>query len=147
MLRNELQITLNDLIVACLEAADGHEAAAEILGDDPLAEALRSLAGARRALAGQFGEHLRALGDLPREPDADLETVRELAARVMAALSADHRRVLLDERSAAEAHLAAGAEAALAHGDLSDETGALVRRVRDDAQAAQHHLATLYPSG
>jgi uncharacterized protein (TIGR02284 family) len=141
MLRNELQIALNDLIVACLEAADGHEAAAEILGDDPLAEALRDLAGARRELAGQLGERLRTLGDLPREPDADLETVRELAARVMAALSADHRQVLLDERSAAEAHLATCADAALAHAELSDETRALGQQVSDDAAAAQARLS------
>ena len=89
LLRNELQTALQDVEVACLEVADGHDGAADILADDPLAPTLRELAGERRAAAERLGECIRELDDLPAEPDADLETARDLATRVMAALSGD----------------------------------------------------------
>jgi uncharacterized protein (TIGR02284 family) len=143
LLRNELQVALQDAEVACVEVADGHDAAAEILADDPLAATLRELAQARRAAAAQLGDHLRQLGDLPRAPDTDLETFRELAARLKAALAADHRRVLLDERSAAEAHLADTAEVALAQAELSPETRALVEETRAASRAAADRLTAL----
>ena len=82
-------------------------AAAELLADDPLADVLRQLADERRELAGRVGERLRELDDLPPEPDADLEAVRELATWVKAALTGDQRHTVLLERKAAEAHLEA----------------------------------------
>jgi hypothetical protein len=142
LLRNELQTALQDLEVACLEAADGHEAAAAILADDdPLAPVLRELAGARRAAAERLGDHIRQLDDLPAEPDADLETARDLAARVMAAFSADQHHTVAVERAAAEGHLVALAEAALDQHGLADDARRLVEQIRTDAAAAQQRLA------
>ena len=121
LLRNELQTALQDVEVACLEVADGHEAAADMLADDPLAAVLRELAGARRTAAERLGERIREQDDLPAEPDADLETARDLATRVMAALSADQHHTLAAERAAAEGHLATLAEDALDQPELSDD--------------------------
>ncbi|HEX6114219.1 MAG TPA: DUF2383 domain-containing protein [Geminicoccaceae bacterium] len=143
LLRNALQTALHDVVLACGEAADGHEAAAEILAGHPLAEVLRQLADERRELAGRLGERLRELDDLPPEPDADLETVRELATWVKAALTGDQRHTVLHERKAAEAHLEATAEEALAQPDLSPDTRALLEQIRADAHAAQQRLAAL----
>ena len=143
LLRNALQTALHDVVLACGEAADGHEAAAELLAEDPLTEVLRRLAQERRELAGRLGERLRELDDLPPEPDADLETVRELATWVKAALAGDQRHTVLHERKAAEAHLEATAEEALAQPDLSPETRALLEQIRTDAHAAQQRLAAL----
>jgi hypothetical protein len=142
LLRNELQTALQDLEVACLEVADGHEAAAGILADDdPLAPVLRELAGARRAAAERLGEHIRQLDDLPAEPDADLETARELAARVIAALSPDQHHTVAAERAAAEGHLVTLAEAALDQHGLADDARRLVEQIRIDAAAARQRLA------
>jgi hypothetical protein len=142
LLRNELQTALQDLEVACLEVADGHEAAAGMLpDDDPLAPALRELAGARRAAAERLGECIRQLDDLPAEPDADLETARELAARVMAALSPDQHRTVAAERAAAEGHLVTLAEAALDQRELADDAREVVEKLRTEAAAAQQRLA------
>ena len=142
LLRNELQTALQDLEVACLEVADGHDCAAAILADDdPLAPALRELAGARRAAAERLGESIRQLDDLPAEPDADLETARELAARVMAALSPDQHRTVAAERAAAEDHLVTLAEAALGQPELAEDARRLVERIRTDAAVAQQRLA------
>jgi hypothetical protein len=142
LLRNELQTALQDLEVACLEVADGHEAAAGMLADDdPLAPVLRELAGARRAAAERLGECIRQLDDLPAEPDADLETARELAARFMAALSPDQHHTVAGERAAAEGHLVGLAEAALEQHGLADEARRLVEQIGAAAASAQQRLA------
>jgi Domain of unknown function (DUF2383) len=143
LLRNALQTALHDVVLACGEAADGDEAAAELLEGDPLAEVLRRLAQERRELAGRLGERLRELDDLPPEPDADLETVRELATWVKAALAGDQRHTVLHERKAAEAHLQSTADQALAQPDLAPETRTLLEQIRAAAEAAQHQLTRL----
>ena len=141
LLRNALQTALHDVVLACGEAADGHEAAAEILAGHPLAEVLRQLADERRELAGRLGERLRELDDLPPEPDADLETVRELATRVRAALSPDQRQTVLEERRAAEAHLLETIEQALARPDLAEPARSLLLELRAAAARAHEQLA------
>jgi len=141
LLRNELQTALHDVVLACSEAADGHAAAAEILAGDPLAPLLRQLAEERRELAGRLGERVRELDDLPPEPDADLETVRELTTLVKAALTGDQRATVVEERRAAEAHLLATVEQALSQPDLSAATRPLLEQIRDAAATAQQRLA------
>jgi hypothetical protein len=143
LLRNELQTALQDLEVACLEVADGHDGAAGILTDDPLAPTLRALAQARRAAAARLAEAIRQLDDLPAEPDADLETVRDLAARVVAALSPDQHDALAAERAAAEGHLVTLAEVALGQEELTNATRRLVEEIRADAAGAEQRLADI----
>jgi uncharacterized protein (TIGR02284 family) len=146
MLRTELQIALNDVEVACKEAADGHAWTAGFVADPQLADLLRALADERRSFADALGERLVELGDLPREPDSDLETVRDLVARIKAALSPDEASALLEDRAAAEAHLEACAETALARDDLSDETRALLQQILERARAAKQRMRTTTPS-
>lgn len=143
MLRSELQIALNDVEVACQEAADGHEWAADFVPDPQLADFLRETAGQRRALADALAEQLVGLGDLPREPDSDLETVRDLVARIKAAFSPDERSALLEDRAAAETHLEACTRTALGRDDLPDETRALLQQILESARAAKERMVTV----
>jgi uncharacterized protein (TIGR02284 family) len=143
LLRNELQTALHDVVLACLETADGHETAATILADDPLAATLRGWAQQRREAAARLGDVLRELDDLPPEPDADLETVRELATWVKAALSPDQRHTVLEERRAAEAHLLETIEQALARPDLPEPARALLLNLRTAAARAHEQLTKL----
>jgi uncharacterized protein (TIGR02284 family) len=143
LLRNELQTALHDVVLACLETADGHEAAAAILADDPLAATLRAWAQQRREAAARLGDVLRELDDLPPEPDADLETVRELATWVKAALSPDQRHTVLEERRAAEAHLLEAIEQALARPDLPEPARSLLLELRAAAARAHEQLTDL----
>ena len=140
MLRTELQIALNDVAVALQEAADGHEWAADFVPDPQLADLLRELAGERRSLAAALGEQLKALGDLPRAPDTDLETVRDLVSRIKAAFSPDERQALLEDRAAAEANLESRVETALARDDLPDDARALLREVLERARLAKERI-------
>lgn len=141
MLRSELQIALNDVEVALQEAADGHEWAADFVADPEFADLLRQLAGERRGLAEALGEQLKALGDLPRTPDTDLETVRDLVSRIKAAFSPDESQALLDDRASAEAHLEACARTALTRDDLSDETRALLQKILEAARLAKERMS------
>jgi hypothetical protein len=142
VLLSELQIALNDVVVACLEAADGHEAAAGMLEeDDRLAGRLRDLARARREAADELGEVIRALGDLPPAPDADLEAARELASLVKAALSPDQRQTLLEERAAAEARLEAYIAPALARADLPETARPALLELSASSRDARDRLA------
>lgn len=141
MLRSELQIALNDVEVALQEAADGHEWAADFVPDPELSGLLREMAAARRGLSEALGEQLIELGDLPRAPDTDLETVRDLVSRVRAAFSPDERQALLEDRAAAEARLEACADTALARDDLSEETRALLQEIRERARTAKGRMS------
>jgi uncharacterized protein (TIGR02284 family) len=145
VLLSELQTTLNDLVVACLETADGHEAAAGMLDNDRLAGMLRDLARTRGEAAAELGDIIRELGDLPRAPDADLQTARELGTRVKAALSADERQTLMQERAAAEAHFEACIANALARSDLPANARTLLRQVSKSSQEARDRLAAAAP--
>jgi hypothetical protein len=144
MLRTELQVALNDVIVACHEAADGHETAADVIPDAGLAARLRAFAGERRDAAEALGEHLRALGDLPGVPDSDLEALRDLVSRFRSALSPEEWRILLDDRIQAEQHVVACARAALAL-EQNEEARALLLEIEHDAIQACEHLTSLQP--
>jgi uncharacterized protein (TIGR02284 family) len=146
MLRSELQIALNDVEVALQEAADGHEWAADFVSDPQLADLLRELALERRSLAEALGEQLKALGDLPRAPDTDLETVRDLVSRIKAAFSPDERQALLQDRAVAEANLESRTEAALARDDLSEDTRALLQATLERARLAKERMGAITAS-
>jgi hypothetical protein len=141
LLLSELQTALNDVVVACLEAADGHAAAAGMLAQDPAAELLAGLAEARRLAAARLGEIVRALGHLPPAPDADLEAARELATRVKTALAPDQRQTLLAERAAAEEHVQSCVAQALSQPDLPDAAAPLLQELRADSAEAGERLA------
>jgi uncharacterized protein (TIGR02284 family) len=141
MLRDDLQVALNDLVVALQEAADGHEAAAEHLQAGGPADQLRALAARRSALAEDLGERLRALGDRPSEADSDFETLVDLFAQMKAALSPDDVSSLLEDRAAAEAKVAETARLALEQATLPDDLRPQLEELRADAGRVATELA------
>jgi uncharacterized protein (TIGR02284 family) len=123
MLRDDRQVAINLVVEALLDAAHVHEEGAELLEGEDLAAALRALAGQRRCAAQELGEHVRRLGDLPSEPDADLQTARDLLARLQVAIADDQRDQVAQRSRHAEEHLAERVAAALEQ-DLPAETRA-----------------------
>jgi uncharacterized protein (TIGR02284 family) len=122
MLRDDRQVALNQVIEAALTAARAHEQGAALLEDAPdSAAALRALAERRSHIATVLGEHLRRLGDLPKDPDADLEAAKELLARVRVAFSEDKRQQVRQQAQEVEAHLAEAVRGALEQ-DLPADT-------------------------
>lgn len=140
MMRDDLQVALNDVVVALQDAADGHEQARVQLGDRPEATKLAGLIEAHGREAETIGEHLRALGDRPREADPEYETVLGLFSQIKASLAPDEVQSLLEDRSEAEARIAETADLALERDDLPDDVAETLRRVRDEARAAAGDL-------
>lgn len=143
MLRTELQTAMNDVIVACEDVADGHENAAEFIEDEAIARTLLDIAAVRCTAAEELAEHLRELGDLPKAPDSDYETVRDALARFKAALSPDERETIIGERLAAEQALGEAVMRALERPELPDRTREVLLQLLDDVRAAQEQLAGL----
>lgn len=142
MLRSDWEVALDEVIVACEEAAEGHEEGARHpSAAGGIGAFLAELARQRRQQAALLEERLRALGKLPRTPDRDSETVRHLIERVREAISSDSTRVLLDERARDEARLLERIEAALARDDLPAGTVEILRPLREEATAARQRLA------
>jgi predicted Fe-S protein YdhL (DUF1289 family) len=129
MRRDARQVAINQVVEALLEAAHQHEHGTELLDADPdLARALQTLAERRRRAALELGEHLRRLGDLPSEPDADLQAAKDVLAWVQGALADDQRDQVLQRCRQAEEHLAEKVRAALAE-DLPSDTRALLEQL------------------
>ena len=106
MLRDDRQIAFSETLVLCEDSAEHYRAAAEAVDDTTLAELFRALAAERDRLAEQLTEQVRLLGDLPRLPDPDRESLDDLITRLKSLFVADHRQVIIDERDALERQLA-----------------------------------------
>jgi hypothetical protein len=129
MLRDARQVAIDRVVEALLEAAHLHEQGTDALDADPdLAGALRALAERRRRAAQDLGEHLRRLGDLPSEPDADLQAAKDVLAWVQDALADDRRDQVLERSRQAEEHLAEKVRAALEE-DVPSDTRALLEQL------------------
>lgn len=139
--REQREVCLNAVIEAAVEAADHYEEEAERVGDERIARLFADLGRRRWAMSETLGDHIRKLGDLPREPDRDAELVHEVASRIRAATE-DRRRVLLEERIEAEDDLKMRIEAAL-ETDLPAETLRVLDEYKEDTKAAGTQLAEL----
>ena len=129
MLRDDRQVALNAVIDALLNAADVHREGADLLDADPeLAAVLRALAERRQDMARELGDHVRRLGDLPSEPDADLQAAKSVLEWLQAALAEDRRDEVLQHCRQAEEALTGRARAALEQ-DLPPDTRAVVEQL------------------
>jgi uncharacterized protein DUF2383 len=129
MLRDARQLAINQVVEALLEAAHLHDQGMHVHDAEPdLARSLRALAERRRRAARELGEHLRRLGDLPSEPDADLQAARDVLAWVQDALADDQRDQVLERSRQAEKHLAEQVRTALGE-DLPSDTRALLEQL------------------
>lgn len=95
ILRDENMLALNDLVVASREAANRITAASEAMDDDGLATRLAALAEQRTAAADELAEIIVSQDDIPNVPNSERELLRNVATRVVAALSDDRQRELL----------------------------------------------------
>jgi uncharacterized protein (TIGR02284 family) len=128
MLRDDRQVAINLVVEALLEAAHIHQEGAELLDGQDLSAALRALAEQRRRVALELGEHVRRLGDLPSEPDADLQAAKDLLARLQIAMASDQRDQVAQRCRHAEEHLAERVRAALEE-DLPADTRAVLESI------------------
>ena len=117
ILRNEVEVTLNDLAIACREAAIHHRTAAEIAGEGELRRALDRLSRSRAREHEEILEILKNLGDTPNAPAHEKEFLDSAVARFKAAISKDERAALLADCQSKEDRIGESARAALRHAE------------------------------
>ena len=90
MIRSDLEVALDDIVLACRRSEIDYADAAALAGDDDLAHVFTRLGNERRAMAEELGMRLRRRGEAPSEPDPDRRGVAKLARHVKAAVSSHH---------------------------------------------------------
>lgn len=139
MLRNERQIALNEIVVACKEAADIYEACAERVHEPDFASMLRETATERRAALPDLESWLKSIGDLPREPDEDAETAREFLTSIKSALASDERQPVVEDCEEAEQSLEQAIAVALRL-DFDKPLRRILKRIYEQAKAGRKRL-------
>lgn len=102
MWRDERQLKINDLAVACRASVDDYDRAAQLVESPSLAEWLRAVARYREHLVPLLEEQVRELNDLPRVPDPETQLLGHAVARFKAALPTGGSQQVLDERFQAD---------------------------------------------
>ena len=143
LLRDERQMSVNAVEKLCFETADRYEAAASELGDDRLAGVFTALAAERQHLAAELAVQIRAIDDLPQQPDPDREAISHMLAGIKALLSGDLRASLVADCERGEEALISAVHAALRQ-DLPVEMHAVLRRVLAHAETAQRELSAVH---
>jgi uncharacterized protein (TIGR02284 family) len=141
ILREEREIRLNAVIEAAIEAADRYEEEAERVDDEAIDKLFANLSRRRREMSETLSAHIEKLGDLPREPDSEVELIHELASRIRS-VTEDARLVLLEERIKREEDLEARIKAAR-ETDLPADTLHVLEEYEDDARTAVAELSEL----
>lgn len=139
LLRDDRQVAVNAVETLCFETADGYDAAASTTRTPQLAELFSGFAQQRRTLAAELAAHIRALDDLPQQPDPDREAIGQVLSGIRAMLSANADAALIEERLQAEQKLADAARGALQF-DLPAQTRDMLLRIRADADSVQREL-------
>jgi len=105
ILRNDLQVALNNLHVALITSDEDYRDAAEFVSDRAVKELFIQLAESRQVLEKSVAVAIRASDDLPSVPDPDRQTGQHLLQRLDAAFSADQTVEIIEQRLAEEAEL------------------------------------------
>jgi hypothetical protein len=128
LLRDHQQLALNEVESLCSESADHYAAASGKTADPELSQLFTELKQQRRQLAAELADHIRALDDLPKQPDPDMEAVDHLLSGVKALLSSDQRGTLIEERAQFDHKFADAVKAALQE-VLTEDAKALLGRI------------------
>jgi uncharacterized protein (TIGR02284 family) len=139
LLRNQQQLALNEVESLCFESADHYAAAAGKTTDPELSQLFTELEQQRRQFAAELADHIRAIDDLPKQPDPDMEAVDHLLSSVKALLLSDDRGTLIEERVQFEHKFADAVKAALQE-DLTEDAKALLGRILDHLEEAMLRL-------
>lgn len=142
LLRDDRQMAVSAVETLCFETADAYVAAAAVAAKanrPALVRLFDGLAEQRRRLASELAAHIRALDDLPKQPDPDREALGLVLSGIKALLSGDAQDALIDARLRAEDALAAAAHDALQY-ELPSETRSMLERIQAHAESSRREL-------
>lgn len=147
--RNDSEVALDDVVLACKRSAEHLAEAAELTQTDApkLSALFRAQSDDRAAMSALLERRMVEMGGYPGDPDDDREVVEEAVRRVRDMLSPDHRRMLVEDSLAESEDVATAVSRALqedlppaAHESLAD----IQKRVAADInrlRATRAHLA------
>lgn len=104
-LLSDLEVSLNELLVACRESVDHFRDATRIIAAETITLELKKIADAREYFIPGLENQIRELGDLPAVQDPDKEDGEMLIHHIGAAVSDDYSGTLLLQRIEAEKHI------------------------------------------
>lgn len=139
LLRDDAQSALNQVETLCLTSADDYAAVAERAKDAALAMRFEELARERREMASELAPHIRALDDLPQEPDPDREAIDHVLVGIEAFLSGNSNATLLAHRARGEAELQEALQSGL-QADLPGPTHSLLERMHHQVAQTREWL-------
>ena len=130
MFKDERLVALEEMTAALGHAVEQYQHLADLTESPELAKLFSRLAATRRGLAAELEHHMRERGELPKDPDADLETVEKIWDWL--------RAQVLDEQSAMVLHKAADLEKNLSETAANAEPFShppVIRRLLERLQA------------
>lgn len=104
-LLSDLEVSLNELLIACRKSVDHFRDAAQLIAEEKISNDLKQLANEREPFLSAIERKIRELGDLPSMPDPDREDSEMLLHHLGAAISTDYTNKLLQQRIDAEKHI------------------------------------------
>jgi len=104
-LLSELEVALNELLVACRESVDHFRDGTELVNNDQLTSDFKHFANEREPFISLLEQKIRELGDLPTMPDPDKEDSEMLIHHLGAAVSEDYTEKVVQQRLDAETNL------------------------------------------
>ena len=97
MLKDESEIALNEVLIACRKVADFSNQAEELTKDPELADFFRRLSRRRRTDADRIVEIERGLGYMPDEPNRDKQDFSRLFTLARTAMADEPARILVEK--------------------------------------------------
>ncbi len=135
IVRDDITVALDDLLILCLEASEIYRTAAAAVGDRRMAATLTSMADDRREAAEFLAEEVRRRGDAPdTEPTAERVILEKAAVHLKALAPGASEAAVLDGCLEQEKRIVDGADGALSL-PLQDGVRDRLLRLRRDASA------------
>lgn len=142
MLMNDKQVAVNDVILRLREAADHYANAAQVLSGRKFADGFATRGRECSDAAVNLEKDIRRLGELPRRPDPERETLDQMLTRLGASISGHERSRYAQALQHREAAIEEAAGVALRQ-PLAADTLAAMEHIRSAAREQSARLAKL----
>lgn len=104
-LLSDIEVSLNELLVACRESVDHYHDATELVERSDIVQTFLDIVKNRKLFLTRLESAIRELGDLPAVPDPDKEAGEMALHHLGAAVSEDYTDEALTQRINAEEHI------------------------------------------
>lgn len=142
MLRDELDVAVNDLMIALREAADAYHTAAKIASETKWTAFFEEARDHLEDMAAGVENEQRALGYLPKQPDQEKGLIHSAATHLKTTLSTEEVSTLLEERRLGEQRIMALSDHVI---NVAAASTNILRIARQAVEKSQKRLDQLEP--